>query len=45
MNSNKKEIEIQRRLSLSNEWLSSADFNGNGDDVLFTFNDGIANKT
>ena len=42
MNSNKKEIEIQRRLSLSNEWLSSADFNGNGDDILFTFNDGLA---
>ena len=37
-----KEIEIQRRLSLSNEWLSSADFNGNGDDILFTFNDGLA---
>ena len=29
-------------VSLSNEWLSSADFNGNGDDILFTFNDGLA---
>ena len=42
MKTNKKEIEVQRRLSLSNEWLSTADFDGDGDDVIFTFNDGIA---